>query len=225
MHGVFSSVGKLIRQQYRALCCLRLPAFGLIEACVSLIILGVIISMSLRYNSSQAQRMKAYHHTQAREEITRALGTYYTINRCYPLPCAASDEGVSPDDEQTKMFHVEHLPYKTLGILSRLPGDAFMYAVWGTATTPPVPLVDTHIADADGAGVDLGTPEPVHAIGADDTGFTLTNTHGKNVIDPRRQKIVVIVGDRKILNRLTSKGELTLTARERPRVILISHPK
>ncbi|USO01114.1 MAG: hypothetical protein H6849_03355 [Alphaproteobacteria bacterium] len=224
MHGILSSMGGVIRRGHKALLSLEYQAFGLIEACVSLIILGVILSLGLRYNTVQTQRIKAHQYNQVRAEIKRSFRTYYIVNRSYPLPCGASDRGVSPEHGETQVFYKNFLPYKTLGILSRMSESPFMYAVWGSATTVP-PAAIIHTASIDTASVDLGDQAPIQAPSLIDGGFTVLDSTRTNIIDPRHQKIVVIVASADTLKRLTHKGELTLSPAERRNVILITQAK
>lgn len=202
----------------RELTRLSLNAFGLIEVCLSLIILGFIVTMSMNMTTVTAKHQRLRKQAQEQKCIQKALERYYQTNKSYPLP--SGSDGISPDVSQTPpacTYSSGELPVKTLGLINISQNTPLRYAVIHGATRPPSPPVID--ADDDGAGFAQDAPTP-----ASRDSFHVRDSNGSPLIDERRQSIVVIVAPLPLIRRIR-EARLTLTHQERHQTLMITQPK
>ncbi len=196
----------------------NLRAFGLIEVCLSLIILGFIVTMSMNMTTITAKQRHLHRQANKLKHIRKALNLYYRANKTYPLP--SGSDGISPDVPRTpssRGYSTGYVPVKTLGLIDISQESHLGYAVIDAITYPP--RVSNEDVDNDGAGLAIDEPAPTEV-----PTFHVKDSRGSPLIDERRQAIVLIIAPKSIIDRMRT-AHLTLTRTEQRKTLIITQPR
>jgi prepilin-type N-terminal cleavage/methylation domain-containing protein len=115
--------------------------FSLVELSVVLVIMGVLLSLSLPLLSSQSIKSATLRTQGHKEQVEKALKSYWSHTNTLPCPAPPQAQGVAPKTCRGASA-IGVIPYKTLGIPEQMAKDGhrryFTYAVESKLTKPPV---------------------------------------------------------------------------------------
>lgn len=167
---------------------MRLSAFGLIETCLTLMIMGLILSVSIRGAQTKAQNMKVLAQQSIAADIKKQLIAFHYVHKKLPYPMSSpSKNGLAPSAPSSAGPTLRgHLPVKTIGLLQGNRLHAYHYFVATSATTTAAP--PSLLTSSSGlGGVVLPPTVPASTL------QLIDRSTGMSVIDTRFQKIAAVV--------------------------------
>lgn len=168
-----------------------LQAFGLIETCLSLIIMGLILAMSIRGAQTRLHETKSMQTLNLKESLRRHVISFYRTHQKLPCPMSeASRSGLAPDACPSSAAIVHgYLPFKTFGMINEtsLVLRQHRYYVSSSATIKkpaPTPIL---ASSGSGMGVVIPTTPPAPPL------MLYNSTTNEPLIDRRYQRIAAII--------------------------------
>ena len=93
----------------------KLPAFGLIEAAILLVILGIVSSAGIKTYTQLRMQQKVRRTHEHRDQIISALAAFVARNGRLPCPSKPGTEGVeAKNGHQACILQLGHVPYRTI---------------------------------------------------------------------------------------------------------------
>lgn len=137
----------------------KVPGFSLLEISIVLLIMGVVLSFSLPYLTSQLSFEKRKKTELVFEEITHALSNFVVQNGRLPYPAKINALGDAQGQEDINIPHGV-VPYKTLGISPASAKDGQQHWI---SYTPHPDLLDDFLARHNQGGGDYFCTNPLGA--------------------------------------------------------------
>ncbi|WP_010299994.1 hypothetical protein [Candidatus Odyssella thessalonicensis] len=113
----------------------RLSAFSLIEIAISLIIIGLIASISIPLTTASYRLHQQRTTDNHQKQIMTAIAVYVLEHRQLPAPAQRSDGLANVSCQQQPDKCIGFVPYKTLGLSQKVAKDG--YGRWFTFAAHP----------------------------------------------------------------------------------------